>query len=122
MANTATAKGALSGFGGLIKYGQVTPYLINYDAINTDLTIRTPETGGRIAVVGFMVLNDAAYNLSFKSASTIIQTLKFDANGGMSHPFYPSNPAILFTTEESEALRMTCNAVLPPFMLYTLES
>jgi hypothetical protein len=121
MANTATKKTAITGFGGSRFNGQIFPYWCSHDTINSDVALATPATGKRTAIVGASLLIDIAATVQFKSASTIIQPFKFAANSGIALPFCPDNLNIYAIGEPSEIVSFTSSAILGLFQLFAVE-
>lgn len=114
MGNTATQMTPL----GVNFYGQaIIPVRINYDTINQDLQIAL-FAGKSVFLVGMELVKGAAYNPIFKTGSVPLIKYELAANSGRVEPFCPSRPRIICNTEPGEALNLTCDVALPPFLLY----
>lgn len=121
MANSVTRQTALNftlpaGFAP----AQAVPILVNYDTPNSDLLI-SQISGKIIYMVGLELVSDVAYNLTVKSGATALATFKFGGNSGLTLPFSPNSPRILFNTEVGAGLVVNSSTVLPAFIIYIIE-
>lgn len=99
---------------------QAVPILVNYDTAAGDL-ILSQISGKVIYLIGLELVSNDAYDLTVKSGSTILTTLKFGGNSGISLAFSPNSPKILANTEIGAGLVINCTTALPPFIVYVAE-
>jgi hypothetical protein len=120
MANTATLVGTTPRNK---NSGPVHSYLINIDTTSADLTIRTPLTGNRIFLVGALISDGTANNITFKSGSTVLCTPEFGANQGLLAPVGANGAdSWILATAEDQALVINCSALLTSALLHVVEA
>ena len=116
MANTATQLNPLNMQNGLSR--AITPIVVSFDTINSDLTIYTPDKAQKmVAVVGMAASNTTASNLTVKSGSTTLVTLQLAANQGIYHPI--GKP--IFVTQPGQALVMQVSAQPFTALIYVVQ-
>lgn len=121
MANTATLVATTPRRGSA---GPVYSYLINIDTTGADLTIRTPaNTENRVFLVGALLSDGTANNITFKSGSTTLCTPEFGANQGLLVPV-PANgqDGWIMATAAGSALVINCSALLTSALLHVVEA
>lgn len=102
MANTSTLVQRIPCSFGPAGFSQVYQYTVAFDTLTSDLTIHTPATGNRAAVVGLYYADTTAHNLIWKSASTTLVTIEKPVNSGESKGL--GLDGALVVTKVSEAL------------------
>lgn len=96
------------------------PIKIIYDTPNQDLIIATSPNKS-ILLVGLTVVNQAPFEITFKSGSTVLFTEQYGSFNGPVHLFNPVNPEVVCGTETGDPLVMSCSRPLPPFTVYIIE-
>lgn len=99
---------------------QAVPILVNYDTPNNDLSI-SQISGKIVYLIGLELVSNDAYDLTVKSGTTVLTTLRFGGNSGISMPLNPNSPQILANTEIGAALIFNSTTPLPPFIVYVAE-
>lgn len=121
MANTATLKTSVALKSDARFYAeQAVPFLIEYDTPGQVLTI-AGSSNKSVYLVGLECVCSSSYILTFHSGATVLQTYPLSSNSGRIEPLCPANIKILCTTEPGEALGLSSNVALPPFVLYIVE-
>lgn len=120
MANSATVQTGLNiEVPGIVVDGKVKPVLVNYDTTGADLEIMDVTASDRaIALVGMQLVEGDAFDLTFKSDSTVITTMQLGSNSGFSKNI---DGTIILSSAPGEALNINCDTALTPFVLYVVE-
>ena len=122
MSNTATKKSALNiNLGGQFHGYKTTPILINYDTPNTDLNISTPSANQSTLIIGLSLVSASAAKITLKSNSTTLTRLELSNNSGIVEEVDMTSPKIICNTAQGESLKLNCDVILPPFILYIVE-
>lgn len=120
MANTATLVGTTPR---LKQAGPVFSYLVNIDTTGADLTIRTPATGNRIYLVGILLSDSTANNITLKNGSTTACVLELAASQGLATPVQTGgSDSFLMATDVSTALVINCSALLTGALIHVVEA
>lgn len=109
MANALTDHGsfpiAYKGMGG----GIIKQYTVSLDTA-ADLTVHTPASDAYAAVIGVFGQDGAAFDVTFKTASTVLCTLESSALSGPARLQQGLLEGPLCSTKKGEALNMTVTA------------
>lgn len=120
MANSATALTKVpiglknSGYG-----GGTTPVLVVIDTTGADLTVFTPASGNRWALVGWVYGEATAHNLTVKSGSTSMLVCEFPANTVVREKI--QNGIILSGLAAGDALVIQSSAAISSMLMYLTE-
>lgn len=96
------------------------PIRVIYDTPGQDLILATSPDKA-ILLVGFTVVNNAPFEITLKSGSTVLFTSQYGSFNGPVNPFNPVNPEVVCGTEIGEPLIMNATRALPPFTIYIIE-
>lgn len=119
MANTASLVDTVRQGTGVSALGPVYEYEIAIDTVDTDLTIRTPDSNARLFVVGAYFLPTESTTLTFKSGNASkTKPLALSGNQAWYHELKPS---WIFCTKRGEALTVQASAALTGLTLYLVE-
>lgn len=87
------------------------------DTTGADLTIRTPDTGYGVALVGIFGVDSTASNIIFKSGSTTLVSPEFTANQGLQQGV----GRIMLATNTDEALVMQFSGAVDDLLVFTVD-
>jgi hypothetical protein len=107
---------------GLAKSGAgifVVPTLVIIDTTGADLTVFTPSSGKRWALVGWQYTEGSAHNLTVKSGSTELVTYEFAANQGRNDKI--GEGIILSGLAENDALVIQSSVAISKMLMYLTE-
>jgi hypothetical protein len=121
MANSSTLVQKLPCSFASASFSQVFQYAVVFDTLTSDLTIHTPATGNRAAVVGVLYAEADAHNLIWKSASTTLVTLQMPASSGQFKGCGPGDGAIVIAKVNEALIAQVTTAVISSMLVYVAE-
>jgi hypothetical protein len=105
---------------GIFANNKPVPYKIHYDQPGIDLTI-AQEDGKRVYIIGWELIADVAFTVTFKSGSTVLNTFNFGEYSGPRVPFRPVYVDFVLGTEVSQPLIMNADEALPDHLMYIIK-
>ncbi len=119
MANSATLVNTTTRRGKATVYS----YKIVIDTTGQDLTIRTPTGVSRIFLVGAILSDGTAMNITFKSGSTTLCIPELTTNQALIAPVSCGNEdSYLLATEAAAALVIQSSGALTAGLLHVVEA
>ena len=98
--------------------GKITPVQVTFDVTAGDETLYTPASGNFAALVGMVLGDTTAANITFTSGSTVLAIVERAAND--TPLIVPINRPILLG-QVGEAFKMASSAAISDAMLYFTE-
>jgi hypothetical protein len=122
MSNSATAQTAMKLLDkrSIIPEKTMTPIVVVIDTPDTALTIATPGTDNRIALIGMEYAEGDAHNLTILSDTTELCVYQMPANSGISLPLGDDIQALCITAK-GKPLVFKSSVAIAKMLVYVVE-